>query len=239
VCLVDCVCFCGRTIRYHCTWYWRCAYCICLHVYCWVRFLWSSISNRVRFASTWGPGIWVAIGEMFPLHVRSYSASFATAGNWSWNFLLTFFTPFITSAIQFRYGYVFAGCNLIAVVVVFLFYYESSGLALEQVDTMYTDPTVKPWQSSSWIPKGHKSRYDAAEAAKEEQIAGLGSRAATENFEHVNGNDVTRDSMDTQVEVEKEEERKMPLPQFNRNNIRTRGKEEDQIPQTNRGKFNV
>src|SRR5271170_2541997 len=92
-----------------------------------------SISD-IRFASTWGPGIWVAIGEMFPLHARSYSASFATAGNWSWNFLLTFFTPIITSAIQFRYGYVFAGCNLIAVVIVWLFYYESSGLNLEQVD---------------------------------------------------------------------------------------------------------
>jgi hypothetical protein len=87
------------------------------------------------------------------------------------------------------------------------------------------------------VPKGHKSRYDAAEAAKEEQIAGLGSRAAAENVENVNGNDVTRDSADTQVAGEKEEERG-PLPQFNRNNF-ARGKEEDQIPQTNRGKFSV
>jgi len=197
----------------------------------------SSISD-IRFASTWGPGVWVAIGEMFPLHARSYSASFATAGNWSWNFLLTFFTPFITSAIQFRYGYVFAGCNLMAVVVVWLFYYESSGLNLEQVDAMYTDPTVKPWQSGSWVPKGHKSRYDAVEAAKEEQIGGLGSRAETENLENVNGNDMTRDSADTQVAGEKEEERE-PLRQFNRNKLLAREKEEDQIPQTNRGKFNV
>jgi len=103
---------------------------------------------------------------------------------------------------------------------------------------MYTDPNVKPWQSGSWVPKGHKSRYDAAEAAKEEQIAGLGSRATTENFENVNGNDVTRDSADTQVGGEKEEERG-PLPQFNRNNLFARQKEEDKIPQTNRGKFSV
>jgi SP family sugar:H+ symporter-like MFS transporter len=113
----------------------------------------TPLSNSFRFASTWGPGIWVAIGEMFPLHVRSYSASFATAGNWSWNFLLTFFTPFITSAIQFRYGYVFAGCNLLAVIVVFFFYYESAGLNLEQVDAMYTASDVKPWTSSSISPR--------------------------------------------------------------------------------------
>jgi SP family sugar:H+ symporter-like MFS transporter len=63
------------------------------------------------FASTWGPGVWVAIGEMYPLRIRSTAAAFATTGNWSWNFLLTFFTPFITNAIGYKYGYVFAGCN--------------------------------------------------------------------------------------------------------------------------------
>src|SRR5271170_2469913 len=161
----------------------------------------SSISD-IRFASTWGPGVWVAIGEMFPLHARSYSASFATAGNWSWNFLLTFFTPFITSAIQFRYGYVFAGCNLMAVVIVWLFYYESSGLNLEQVDLMYSDPTVKPWQSGSWVPKGYTSRYHAAEVAKEEQVRGVGIRAETENLESVNGS--PRGSAETRVGQDKE-----------------------------------
>jgi hypothetical protein len=65
---------------------------------------------------------------------------------------------------------VFAGCNLLAGIVVFFFYYESAGLNLEQVDSMYTDPNVKPWQSGSWVPEGHKSRYDAA--IREEQMTG-------------------------------------------------------------------
>jgi len=52
------------------------------------------------FASTWGPGVWVAIGELFPLRVRAQSAAMATVGNWIWNFLLTFFTPFIVSSIN-------------------------------------------------------------------------------------------------------------------------------------------
>lgn len=123
------------------------------------------------FASTWGPGVWVAVGEMFTLRVRSHSASFATAGNWSWNFLLTFFTPFITSSIGYRYGYVFAGCNLIAVLLVYFFYYESSNLTLEHVDDMYVDPSVKAWSSTRWVPKGYASRYDALEASKEESAA--------------------------------------------------------------------
>jgi len=127
------------TTRSFQAWCRRCPHYIGMYVHRRVLPL-TSLSNR-SFASTWGPGIWVAIGEMFPLHARSYSASFATAGNWGWNFLLTFFTPFITSAIAFPYGYVFAGCNLLAVLVVFFFYYESAGLQLEQVDAMYCDPT--------------------------------------------------------------------------------------------------
>lgn len=176
-----------------------------------------------RFASTWGPGIWVAMGEMFPLFVRSYSASFATVGNWTWNFLLTFFTPFITSAIQFRYGYVFAGCNLAAVFVVFFFYYESAGLNLEQVDAMYTDPAVKPWTSSSWVPKGHTSRYDAMEAAKEDQVRAVGL-GESQNVESVSPS--LRSSAETRIMDEKEKS-KAPNGEI------------DDTPKTDRGKFAV
>jgi SP family sugar:H+ symporter-like MFS transporter len=111
------------------------------------------------------------MGEMFPLFVRAYSASLSTMANWTWNFLLTFFTPFIVTAIEFRYGYVFAGCNFMAVVTVFFCYYESAGLNLEQVDEMYTDPKARPWSSPSWVPPGHTSRYDAAQAQREAMLA--------------------------------------------------------------------
>jgi hypothetical protein len=74
-----------------------------------------------------------------------------------WNFLLAFFTPFIASSIQFRYGFVFAcnyfsptllymqpvltlfsysttACNLAGAVIVYFFLYESADLTLESVD---------------------------------------------------------------------------------------------------------
>lgn len=130
------------------------------------------------FASTWGPGVWVATGEMFPTRTRAHQASFATAGNWGWNFLLTFFTPRITSAIGYRLGYVFAGCNLLAVAIVFFFYYESSNLTLEQVDDMYNDRATKPWTSGGWVPAGYSSRKEAAaeqEARAQRQLGLAGS----------------------------------------------------------------
>jgi SP family sugar:H+ symporter-like MFS transporter len=75
----------------------------------------------------------------------------ATSSNWTWNFLISFFTPFITQAIDYRYGYVFAACNFLGAVVVYFFLCESQGKSLEEIDTMYILHVV-PWKSSKWTP---------------------------------------------------------------------------------------
>ncbi|RFU26942.1 hypothetical protein B7463_g9382, partial [Scytalidium lignicola] len=91
----------------------------------------------VSFATTWGPLVWACISEMYPYRYRAVAMAFATSANWFWNFMLAFFTPFITGDIDFAYGYVFAGCNLAAFFVVYFFLLESSGKTLEEVDAMY------------------------------------------------------------------------------------------------------
>ncbi|EDN60674.1 hexose transporter [Saccharomyces cerevisiae YJM789] len=88
------------------------------------------------FATTWAPIAYVVVSETFPLRVKSKAMSIATAANWLWGFLIGFFTPFITGAINFYYGYVFMGC------LVFMFFYvllvvpETKGLTLEEVNTI-------------------------------------------------------------------------------------------------------
>ena len=37
------------------------------------------------FASTWGPGAWVVVGEIYPLPIRSRGVALSTASNWLWN----------------------------------------------------------------------------------------------------------------------------------------------------------
>jgi MFS transporter, SP family, sugar:H+ symporter len=124
------------------------------------------------YAMTWGPGVWIIIGETFPTRTRAKQAALATAANWLWNFLIAFFTPFIVGDIKYAYGFVFAGCNLAGVLVVYFFLYESSALSLEGVDQMYTDTACKPWTSRAWAPEGYANRADlidqtrAAEAHK-------------------------------------------------------------------------
>ena len=64
--------------------------------------------------------------------------------------MLAFFTPFITGAIDFRYGYVFAACNVAGGLIVYFFVVEGQGRTLEEIDTMYLTK-VKPWESSKWV----------------------------------------------------------------------------------------
>ncbi|GAM87228.1 hypothetical protein ANO11243_052500 [Dothideomycetidae sp. 11243] len=103
------------------------------------------------FAATWGPIIWCITGEIYPTRYRAKAMALTSASNWIWNFLISFFTPFITAKIDFRYGYIFACCCFAGAVVVYFFVCESQGRSLEEIDTMYV-LHVKPWQSSKWTP---------------------------------------------------------------------------------------
>ncbi|CRG82934.1 High-affinity fructose transporter ght6 [Talaromyces islandicus] len=102
------------------------------------------------YASTWGPMVWAIIAELYPSEFRARAMSLATASNWLWNFLLAFFTPFITGTIDFRFGYVFAGCLFLAAGLVYISVIEGKDRTLEEIDTMYVR-RVKPWESSKYV----------------------------------------------------------------------------------------
>lgn len=125
----------------------------------------SACMYIASFAGTWGPMAWVCIGEIFPLRTRAKQASFATAGNWLGNFMISFLTPLATDGISFAYGFVFVGTNLAAALIVWFFLYESRGLSLEHVDMLYSQgKTLKPWKSASWTPPGYVTRDQRDEA---------------------------------------------------------------------------
>lgn len=103
------------------------------------------------FAMTWGPIVWALVGEIYPSRYRAKCMALATASNWVWNFLISFFTPYITGAIDYRYGYVFAACCFMGAVVVYFFVCESQNRTLEEIDTMYI-LDVSPTKSKHWQP---------------------------------------------------------------------------------------
>ncbi|KAH8703802.1 putative MFS monosaccharide transporter [Talaromyces proteolyticus] len=135
----------------------------------------------VGFASTWGPMVWTIIAELYPSEYRARAMSLATASNWLWNFLLAFFTPFITGAIDFRFGYVFAGCLFLAAGLVYFAVIEGKDRTLEEIDTMYVR-RVKPWESSKYVfpPDGalavgrdseHTGKNEGPQSTRQENVA--------------------------------------------------------------------
>ncbi|KAL3230183.1 putative glucose transporter HXT5 [Nakaseomyces bracarensis] len=119
----------------------------CLYIFC--------------FATTWAPIPYVLNSETFPLRVKAKCMAIAQASNWIWGFLIAFFTPFITGAINFYYGYVFMGCLCFSYFYVFFFVPETKGLTLEEVNTMWEEG-VLPWKSPNWVPPSKRdASYDA------------------------------------------------------------------------------
>ncbi|KAF6805894.1 Hexose transporter 2 [Colletotrichum sojae] len=120
------------------------------------------------FATTWGPLVWAVVAELYPARYRAPAMALATASNWLWNFLMSFFTRYITDAIDYLYGLVFAGCCAALAVIVFLFVIESKDRTLEEIDTMYVQ-RVNPITSAKW--KGHteKRANESASASDAEK----------------------------------------------------------------------
>lgn len=117
------------------------------------------------FATTWGPCVFVVVSETYPLRIRGKGMSIATAANWLWGFLIAFFTPFITDAIHFAYGYVFFGCVVFSLFFVFAFVPETKGLSLEDVDELYRNYTP----GLAFMNSFHKNASKMDEFAEEEK----------------------------------------------------------------------
>lgn len=119
------------------------------------------------FASTWAGGVYSIVSEIYPLRIRSKAMAVATAGNWTWGFLISFFTTAITNKIQFAYGFVFFGCICFGTIFTYFFVYETKGLSLEEVDQLYASG-IPAWKSGSWkAPSQEDMAFSAGYAAKD------------------------------------------------------------------------
>ncbi|KAG8158333.1 hypothetical protein KVR01_012094 [Diaporthe batatas] len=106
------------------------------------------------FASTWGPGAWILIGEIFPLPIRSRGVALSTASNWLWNTIIAVITPYMVGEthgnLKSSVFFVWGGLCTCAFVYAYFLVPETKGLSLEQVDRMMEETT--PRTSAGWKP---------------------------------------------------------------------------------------
>ncbi|CZS89246.1 probable monosaccharide transporter [Rhynchosporium agropyri] len=106
------------------------------------------------FATTWGPGAWILIGEIFPLPIRSRGVGLSTASNWLWNTIISVITPYMVGSehgnLKSSVFFVWGGLCTAAFIYAYFLVPETKGLSLEQVDRMMEESS--PRTSSKWVP---------------------------------------------------------------------------------------
>ena len=91
----------------------------------------------VFFAATWGPVMWVMLGEMFPNRIKGIALGVCSAVNWIANFTISLLFPQMNKSVGLTYIYgFFALCALISYFFVRFKVPETKGMELEEMDTL-------------------------------------------------------------------------------------------------------
>lgn len=90
----------------------------------------------VFFGMSWGPVMWVLLGEIFPNRFRAAALSLAAAGQWAANWTVTMTFPAIKDfSLVFGY-FMYAAFAFLSFLFVVRFVPETKGKTLEEMDAL-------------------------------------------------------------------------------------------------------
>lgn len=94
------------------------------------------------FATTWGPVMWVMLGEMFPNRFRGAALSICGLLHWLSNFAITLTFPILLTNIGLGLSYgIYAGFGIVAYFVVKKYVDETMGKSLEEMSQEQDETT--------------------------------------------------------------------------------------------------
>ncbi len=89
----------------------------------------------IFFNASWGPVMWVMLGEMFPNQIRGSGLAVAGAAQWTSNFAITVTFPMLLGSIGLAGAYgIYTVAAIISVFFVLRYVYETKGKELEQME---------------------------------------------------------------------------------------------------------
>jgi sugar porter (SP) family MFS transporter len=98
----------------------------------------------ISFGASWGPVVWVLLGEIFPNRIRARALGVAAAAQWIANFVITLsFPPLAEVSLVLTYG-MYALFAAVSFVFVFKVVPETNGLSLEEAQTLFTKKPKAP-----------------------------------------------------------------------------------------------
>ncbi|MBJ7341321.1 sugar porter family MFS transporter [Mycolicibacterium sp.] len=86
----------------------------------------------VAFGMSWGPVVWVLLGEMFPNRIRAAALGLAAAGQWAANWLITVTFPGLRDHLGLAYGF-YGLCAVLSGLFVWRWVQETKGVSLEDM----------------------------------------------------------------------------------------------------------
>ncbi|KAE8551379.1 hypothetical protein TMatcc_001322 [Talaromyces marneffei ATCC 18224] len=89
------------------------------------------------FGATWLPLPWLYPAEISPIKTRAKANAVSTCCNWLFNFTIVMITPVMVSSIGWRTYLFFAVMNASFIPFIWLFYPETSGRSLEEIDIIF------------------------------------------------------------------------------------------------------
>ena len=86
----------------------------------------------IAFAISWGPVLWVLLGEMFPNRIRSAALGLASSAQWLANWTIAVSFPAVRHALGFAYGF-YTMCAVLSFFFVWRWVRETNGVSLEDM----------------------------------------------------------------------------------------------------------
>ena len=87
----------------------------------------------IGFGATWGPAVWVLLGEIFPNSIRAMALGVAASAQWIANFVVSTTFPALAEAgLALAYG-IYAFFALLSLVFVAFLIRETKGRTLEDM----------------------------------------------------------------------------------------------------------
>lgn len=99
---------------------------------------------------------WIYPPEINPLRTRTAATAVSTCTNWLSNFAVVMFTPVFVGNAGWGAYLFFALINFIWVPVIFLYYPETAGRSLEEIDIIFArahEENKMPWRVAAVMPK--------------------------------------------------------------------------------------
>ncbi len=86
----------------------------------------------VAFGISWGPVLWVLLGELFPNRIRAEAAGLASTAQWITNATIAVTFPALRHMLGFAYGF-YTLCAVLSFVFVWRWVRETKGVSLEDM----------------------------------------------------------------------------------------------------------